>query len=605
MNADADTLPNEDWREIREPCTGPRTGDVLTALDVLEETAARQQRQQAVTATRAFPEYDGLPYTGELEQLPAGDQMKALGTIDRAGLEHAAEAMAPDRGRHRVARERQAGGRTLRVPACWPLLAVLAVQAVLSLRLVWSNTAFQDEALYLWAGHLEWQYWLHGAPVPDFATYFSGAPVVYPPLAALADSLGGLAGARLLSLAFMLGATSLLWAMTTRLYGRRPAFFAAALFGGVAATQYLGAFATYDAMALFLLSLSAWLAVRSCGRLSEPLLAAAAMSMALADSAKYAAALWNPVIIVLVALTAESGGGLRRAFRAARVAAYVAAALLLALHAGGHPYIQGILTTTVARAAAQNSVIGVLSVSVGWVGSVGFLAVIGTSVIFCRFPDRRNRLTGLVLAGAIALAPAEQARIHTIISLFKHVGFGAWFACAVAGYGVAALATVVPAVKERAALRAGGAAAAASAVIGVLLATTHYQVWPDAARFTAVLGPVLRDIKGPVVASEDTYIVQYYLGADASSHTFASPGYFAYTDPVTRRRLNGDPAYAAAVRNRYFAVIALPFWAEQATDTAIGSDIARWGGYRLAARIPYTAAGARSSYRIWVREGAK
>jgi hypothetical protein len=28
---------------------------------------------------------------------------------------------------------------------------VLAVQAVLSLRLVWSGTAFQDEAAYLWA----------------------------------------------------------------------------------------------------------------------------------------------------------------------------------------------------------------------------------------------------------------------------------------------------------------------------------------------------------------------------------------------------------------------------------------------------------------------
>lgn len=43
----------------------------------------------------------------------------------------------------------------LRVPGNWPLLAVLAVQAALSLRLVGADTAFQDEALYLWAGHLE------------------------------------------------------------------------------------------------------------------------------------------------------------------------------------------------------------------------------------------------------------------------------------------------------------------------------------------------------------------------------------------------------------------------------------------------------------------
>ena len=59
------------------------------------------------------------------------------------------------------------------------MLIVLAVQAVLSVRLVWADTAFQDEATYLWAGHLEWAHWLHGTPIPPFPTYFSGAPVIY------------------------------------------------------------------------------------------------------------------------------------------------------------------------------------------------------------------------------------------------------------------------------------------------------------------------------------------------------------------------------------------------------------------------------------------
>src|SRR5580658_10930555 len=89
-----------------------------------------------------------------------------------------------------------------RVPGSWPLLVVLAIQALLSLRLVRSDTAFQDEALYLWAGHLEWAHLLHGAPLPQFPSYFSGAPVIYPPIGALADSIGGLTAARILSLAF-------------------------------------------------------------------------------------------------------------------------------------------------------------------------------------------------------------------------------------------------------------------------------------------------------------------------------------------------------------------------------------------------------------------
>ena len=69
-----------------------------------------------------------------------------------------------------------------------PLFAVLVVQALLSVRLLGADTAFVDEAAYLWAGHLEWAHWLHGVAIPPFSSYFSGAPVLYPPLGALADS---------------------------------------------------------------------------------------------------------------------------------------------------------------------------------------------------------------------------------------------------------------------------------------------------------------------------------------------------------------------------------------------------------------------------------
>ena len=97
-------------------------------------------------------------------------------------------------GARAAASHRQDRAAVPRVPGRWPLLAllaVLAVQAVLSLRLVRADTAFQDEAAYLWAGHLQWAHWLHGTPLPPFPAYFSGAPVIYPPLAALADSARG------------------------------------------------------------------------------------------------------------------------------------------------------------------------------------------------------------------------------------------------------------------------------------------------------------------------------------------------------------------------------------------------------------------------------
>src|ERR1700735_4921651 len=135
-----------------------------------------------------------------------------------------------------------------RIPSGWLLVLVLIVQAALSLRLLRADTAFQDEAAYLWAGHLEWAHWLHGTPIPAFPSFLSGAPVIYPPLAAVADNIGGLAAARILSLLFMLGSTALLWDVSNRLSGRRAAFFSAALFAILGPTLHLGAFAPYAAM---------------------------------------------------------------------------------------------------------------------------------------------------------------------------------------------------------------------------------------------------------------------------------------------------------------------------------------------------------------------
>src|SRR5579872_4174273 len=112
---------------------------------------------------------------------------------------------------------------TRKVQVPWPLLAVLAVQAALSASLVRTRTAFGDEALYLSAGHLEWSHWLHGSQIPVYQTWFSGAPVLYPPIGAIADSLGGLAAARVLSLFCMLGVTSFAWGTATRLLADRNA----------------------------------------------------------------------------------------------------------------------------------------------------------------------------------------------------------------------------------------------------------------------------------------------------------------------------------------------------------------------------------------------
>ncbi|HJY04260.1 MAG TPA: glycosyltransferase family 39 protein, partial [Streptosporangiaceae bacterium] len=277
--------------EVRAPCRrAALIGGPRSANDVRPFAAARQPAQLAVAG---------------------------LGTVALAGQDGQA-AVSQGAGRWPGG-----PGQVIRTGRRWPLLAVLAGQAALSLRLIWSNTAFQDEALYLRAGHLEWARWLHHAPIPNFPAYFSGAPVIYPPLGALADGMGGLTAARILSLCFMLGVTSLLWGTTVRLYGQRAAVLAAALFATLAGTQFLGAFATFDAMALFLLALAVWLGVRAAdgqGRTRIALLLACGCALAAADAVKYATALFTPVVLVVVALAVrgrQPGGAWRTGILAA------------------------------------------------------------------------------------------------------------------------------------------------------------------------------------------------------------------------------------------------------------------------------------------------
>src|SRR6185437_624985 len=230
-----------------------------------------------------------------------------------------------------------------RVPL--PLAAVLLVQAVASLRLVWSNTAFADEALYLWAGHLDWASWLDGAKISAqiskeaFPTFFSGAPVIYPPLGALADSLGGLSAARLLSLLFMLGATALLWGTTRRLYGQRAALFAAALFAVLGPTLHLGAFATYDALRVVLIALSAWCVVRAGERgRGTGWMIAAGTALAIANAVAYSSVPFDLVVLALALLTAWPSGGGLAARRCATVLATVVVLLAAGVLVGGSAY---------------------------------------------------------------------------------------------------------------------------------------------------------------------------------------------------------------------------------------------------------------------------
>ena len=429
------------------------------------------------------------------------------------------------------------------------------------------------------AGHLEWARWLHQAPIPDFPAYFSGAPVIYPPLGALADSIGGLAAARILSLCFMLGVTSLLWATTARLYGQRAALLAAGLFATLAGTQFLGAFATFDAMALFLLALAAWLGIRSADcqfRTRTALLVATGVTLAAADAVKYATALFTPVVLAVVALAVwrKHRGGAWLAALATVLCSWLVLAAA-AVVAGGQEYWLGITSSTLARPQSDVPVDdrSPQRVRVDEPDSRPRRSRRGAGQ---PQQDTRGKLLPAVLAAAALLVPAEQARLHTTVSLQKHVVFGAWFAAIAAGYAMARLSRVDPGHGWAPVM---ALPIAASTLFGSMgQAASLYKVWPNAAGVVSVLRSAIHSHPGNYLA-EDYDVEAYYLRAEVPWQRWSNTYYFSY-----RGALPGAPSYQAAINSHYFSLVILDFGDTAATDVQITADMRHAGGYYVLAR---------------------
>jgi hypothetical protein len=491
-------------------------------------------------------------------------------------------------------------GRRWRRDMPWPLLAVLVVQAGLSLRLVWSNTAFEDEALYLWAGHLQWAHWLHGTPIPDFPLYFSGAPVIYPPLGALADSAGGLAGARLLSLCFMLGATVLLWATTSRLYGRRAAFFAAALWAVLGPTQRLGAFATYDAMALFLVALAAWCVSGRHRTGATRWVLAGAGVLVLANATKYASAIFDPAVAGLAFLCCFPPGG-KVAWRrgGGLLVLVVIADIALLLAARGH-YMVGVDQTTLARPGAGTRVFVVFRSAWAWTGVVVVLAFLAVAIGLKAEKYAPSRWLLALLAVTALLVPAAQARIHTYNALDKHVDFGAWFAAIAAGYAVDRVTRALRSQDAPLAAVTTGAFLLLVTTVGAVQAARLFS-WPGA----ATVMPAARELTshGGRFLADDDPLFEYYL--PGTSWRQWSSVYSVTLPSGFRQATSGTPGpYIALIDEHYFNVIILAFTDRPPLDAAIARYLATDHDYRFVGTFRYSNPGVPGGFRIWVYRGA-
>jgi hypothetical protein len=484
-----------------------------------------------------------------------------------------------------------------RLMALWPLLAVLVVQAALSLRLVRADTAFQDEATYLWAGHLQWAHWLHGTPLPPFPSYFSGAPVVYPPLGALADSIGSLAAARTLSLIFMLAATVLVWATAGRLYGRMAAFFAAALFAVAGPTLHLGSFATYDAMSVALIALAAWCVVRAGARgEGTGWMVAAGALLAVANATAYSSVLFDLVVLVIAGLIAWPAGVRLTARRCSTLLIVLAVLIAAGLLAGGSSYLTGIKQTTLGRVGGADSPLSVLADAWSWTGLLVVLAVLGVIISLVSREGAVRTWLLAVLAAAGVLGPLEQAHLHTLASLNKHVGLGAWFAAIAAGYTVSKVIEAAPAGRmQTLTLGACVLALVFPLSLGAAQARTFATDWPNASSFLAIFRPLAGHGSGHLLV-EDGAIARYYLpsGSDwqrwSTTRNIVLPSGSSTGGPASSAGVTGAGnagVYAEFITKGYFSLVALNFADTTGLDHQIAADLRRSHRYHIIDVIPY------------------
>lgn len=509
-----------------------------------------------------------------------------------------------------------------------PLTVILSLQACLSLGLVWSNTAFSDEADYIWVGRTLLGHLMHGTAWPSSYAHdtLSGLPFIYPPLGALANMIGGLAGARILSLFFMLCATAFVYSIACSLFDRTAAIFASALWAVFSPTIQLGAFATYDALSVLLTACAAWIAVQARYRRHRgELVAASATVLALANLTAYSGIVMIPVVIGFAFMVWLPAMGFKHAaFCGAWLT--VTCTLVFGLVMTVSKTWEGITTTVLARnTTSLNGANGyatpghIFNDSWTYSGAIALLALIG--LVFAASSE--NRLRALLVGYLAAIAfviPFAQAHETTAVSLKKHLAYGAIFATIAAGYGLAKLARALPA-QRIAAITCCAIAFVFPVINGFQSAQSWYHTWPDEKSLLTSLRPLLTSSPSLTTSLGGAdYLCKYYYAAKGngwekcqSNLTISAVragtaqlivlGYPASVSPPSS--LPTNLLLSPTATQRQFLV----FLSENTTANSaqnpqlaeLTTILEKGGKYRLVASGPYDSDQSTAIYAIWKR----
>ncbi|MHA7280902.1 ArnT family glycosyltransferase [Arthrobacter sp. MDT2-2] len=441
-----------------------------------------------------------------------------------------------------------------------PIALILLVQAISALRL--SNTAFQDEALYLYTGDWIMQSWANPTVevYTDPETFFSGAPMLYPVLGAFLDQLGGLTLARLFSTACMLSATvAVYWAANVLFeHHARPrtaGIFSAFVFALSAPVIFLSNFATFDAPSFALIAWAAALSIWSSKRNRSVLWGVAIGALcSLAVLLKYSSAVDVPFVLLL---TLVVGWAVRATRKRAVARGVVAGLTTLALLIGSvltwaSELVVGLQMTTTDRTAMSETPVWDLVSDVGVWAGVTFVLMISGGIYLMR---RQPILAVVLLAGTVA-APGYQIFTGEAVSLHKHLVLGMIFGAPLAGVLLSAL---VRAARRITVLLVVGICYAAL-MTGLIQSEKLYSAWPDTTPLHDTVEYAVDSMPWIRAMTEVPEPLTYSLGdkTDPWQWTATYQNSFSYDDPDENgQEFQGLEAYQHALEDNYFQLVVL------------------------------------------------
>jgi hypothetical protein len=485
-----------------------------------------------------------------------------------------------------------------------PLLCLLTLQGVVSLVML-RNTAFQDEALYMYAGRQITAALRTGSPLIDpFPHYLSGNPYFYPLVGSILDAWGGVDAARLLSLVAVMGTTACVYWVTLQLFGRESAIFGAAIFAFQGMVLFLARLATYDASCLLFIALSAVVALRA-GITRTPLLALGlGPLLVLAIQIKYIALLWVPSLLAILAWsTLQRRGWVQMVLRVGLALGSVLVTWRVTLAVLDNSFLLGMRGSTTNRAIGLPTPRLDLAWQVILLGGIG----LGLALIGCLLVARRQRLMALVWSGSALLAPAYHIYKMEPVSLHKHMAYALFFAAPAAGYAVARLVNAYRRPSGRDGVAGhnwlpGLALCLIVFMVGLQQAISEYHTWGNTVGMATDLRALVRPNAGHYLA-EDMEVARYYLQDVTADWQWTGPFWFQYTNSA-HQHFTGIAAYRAALADGYFDVVELSYGIAAPLDDAVQRELRAGSHYTLVAKAPYQNVYGSGYYWIWRKVAA-